>query len=179
LAGKIEAKRYARAVFELAVETGKPEVWQADLQKMAGLLQFSDFVAAVENPGLPATLKNKLLAAQLGKINIQALNLGYILVNRGKYSLVKDISEEFQQMLDEYRGIERATVQTAVPLTEKEKQTVITEIEEITGKKITIAVDVNPKIVGGIIVRVGGQLIDGSTSSKLAALRRDLAGISR
>ncbi|MGD9143877.1 MAG: ATP synthase F1 subunit delta, partial [Dehalococcoidia bacterium] len=81
-----------------------------------------------------------------------------------------------QRLLDTYRGIEPAKVITAVPLDEKDKQKLTERLSAVVGKQVVLKAEVDPEILGGIIARVGGKLLDGSTRSKLAALKRELTG---
>ena len=78
--------------------------------------------------------------------------------------------------MDSYHGIEKAEVTTAVALEDNEKSALVSRLEELTGKKIHLTANVDDSIVGGIVIRVGGKLLDGSTSSRLAALKNEMAG---
>jgi F-type H+-transporting ATPase subunit delta len=72
----------------------------------------------------------------------------------------------------------QATVLTAVPLSEDERQAVVRRLQELTGKEIVLETQVDPEILGGLVARVGDRLIDGSTRSQLLKLRSRLAGDS-
>ncbi len=90
-----------------------------------------------------------------------------------------DIAGEYQRLLDGYYGIEPAEVITAVPLDDKDIQKLTENLSALVGKKIVLKSEVDPGVIGGIVARVGGKLLDGSTRSKLAALRRELVGTER
>jgi F-type H+-transporting ATPase subunit delta len=176
LATKIlQAKRYAQAIFEIAQERKETDKWQIDLQRAAALTGNPEFVAVMDNPRFSFEDKAKLLSRQIGDINPLVLNLAYLLITRGKFSLLSGVSSEYQQLLDSHRGIEKAEVTTAVPLDEGDKPLLTKRLEALSGKKIIMALNVDPKIIGGIIIRIGGKLIDGSTISRLAALNEELA----
>ena len=170
----LQAKRYSQAVFEIARERNELDKWQGDLQKLAHLAQNPEFVSVIDNPKFSIEDKSKLLKSQVKDIGQMALNLAYILIHQNKFSLITAISEGYQELWNEYRGIEKAEVTTAVPLDEGEKSKLIERISALIGKKIVLSLKVDPTIVGGIIVRVGGKIIDGSTKSQLAALRSEL-----
>jgi len=116
VARRVYARRYARAVFEIALERKELDRWQADLKEVAALGEEAAFMALVENPKIGFDKKEKVLSELLGDINPLARNLVYLLVSRGRFSMVGDIAEEYQRLLDGYRGIEHAEVVTAVPL---------------------------------------------------------------
>jgi F-type H+-transporting ATPase subunit delta len=171
----IQSKRYAQAVFNIALEHHELERWQADLKQFAILAAIPEFVAVMDNPNLAFEDKTRLLERQAGNIGPLALNLVYLLISRGKTNLLSGISSEYQRLLDSYHGIETAEVTTAVPLEAGGKSLLTQHLEALTGKKIVMNLKVDPDIIGGIIIRTGGKLIDGSTTSRLAALKDKLA----
>jgi F-type H+-transporting ATPase subunit delta len=171
----IQAKRYSQAVFEIAKEHRELEKWQSDLQKLTALAGNSDFSAVIENPKFSFTEKKKLLDLQITDISQLACNLAYILTEQGKFGLINEIETDYQKLWDNERKIEVAEVTTAVQLDEKEQVKIEEYLEKIFGKKINLVVKVDPNIIGGMVARVGGKIIDGSTSSQLAALKNELA----
>ena len=82
-------------------------------------------------------------------------------------------------MLDNYLGVEQAEVVTAVPLDENDVQKLAKNLGAVVGKEVVVKAEVDPEILGGIIARVGGKLLDGSTRSRLAALKRELVGAEK
>jgi F-type H+-transporting ATPase subunit delta len=176
LAGKLLlAKRYSQAIFQIALQRKEIERWQTDLKKLAGLALNADLARAIDNPRFSFEQKSRLLKSQLKDINPLALNLAYMLTNRGSFYLVQDIYANYQELLDEYKGVEKAEVITAVPLDETEKSRLVAYLGTLTGKKITLVERVDTTIIGGIIARVGGKIVDGSTLSQLNLLRGNLA----
>jgi F-type H+-transporting ATPase subunit delta len=93
--------------------------------------------------------------------------------------MVGDIAAEYQRLLDSSRGIEQAEVTTAVPLDENDMTKLTERLGAVVGKEVVVKAEVDPEILGGIIARIGGKLLDGSTRSKLAALKRELVGTGR
>lgn len=175
MAKKALARRYAQAVFDIAREKNELDKWQSDLRKIATLGEDAKFVALLENPKLRFEDKAKLLSGWLGDINPLALNLVYLLVSRGRLGMVVDIAGEYQRLLDSYRGIERAEVATAIPLDDEDKRKLEEQLGALVGKRVVVKSAVDPGVVGGVVVRVGGKLLDGSTRSKLMALKKALA----
>ena len=170
MARKIYARRYAQAVFNIALERNELDRWQSDLEKIAGLGEDAAFIALMENPKVRFEDKTKLLTKALGDINPLALNLLYLLMTRGKVSLIGDIADEYQRLLDSYRGIEHAEVITAVPLDDKEKKKLEEHLGAVVGKKVLVETRVDSGLIGGIVARIGDKLLDASTHSKLIAL---------
>jgi len=179
MARKAYGRRYAQAIFEIALEKKELERWQADLQKIAGAAGDETFLAVMESPKIKVDKKTELLKKSLGDINPLALNLMLMLITRGGVGMIGEIAGEYQRLLDAYHGIQTANVITAVPLEEKDKEKLAENIGALVGTRVVLKSEVDPEILGGIIARVGGKLLDGSTRSKLAALKRELVGMER
>ncbi len=171
----LQAKRFARAIFEIASENNELDKWQFELQELARLASDPGFVAVMENPKYNPEAKDKLLASQANLLSPVALNLAKLLTQRGTFGLVTDVFREYVELVNQLKGIEKAEVVTAVELDESQKARLVRQLGEITGKKIDLSLKVEPTILGGMVVRVGGKLIDGSTSSQLLSLKSDLA----
>jgi F-type H+-transporting ATPase subunit delta len=174
VAKRVYARRYARAVFEIALEKKDLDRWQTDLEQMAALGENAAFLALIENPKLSFEKKEKILAKLLGGVNPLARNLVYLLVSRGRLAMIGEVAEEYHRLLDGYRGIEHAEVVTAVPLDAADKKRLEEHLGKVMGKKIVLEASVDPGLVGGMIARVGGKLLDGSTQSRLLTLKREL-----
>jgi F-type H+-transporting ATPase subunit delta len=170
---KFNARRYARAVFEIALDKNELEQWQADLGKIVVAVADETFLAVLESPKIKFQEKSRLLKS-LGAISPLALNLVMLLVARSGVHMLPQITAEYQRMLDEYHGIQTATVVTAIPLDTEDKEKLAANLGTMVGKKVVLEPAVDPDIIGGIVARVGGKLLDGSTRSKLTALKKEL-----
>jgi len=178
MSASVSSKRYAQAIFQIARDRNELDEWQTNLGKIADLMQNPEFAAVVENPKLPFELKAKITQEGLGKINPLALNLAYILILKNKFKNSGQIAEEYGQLLDEFRGIMRAEITTAIPLSDSDKKNLGKRLENIMDSKLHLEFGVDPDILGGIIARIKGSLIDGSIRSKLETMKRSLAGTS-
>ncbi len=174
MAKKAYARRYAQAAFQIALERNELEKWQSDLGKVAVLRENAALVAILESPKIHAKDKMGLLSKQLGDVSPLALNLVYLLIARGQLNMVPDIADEYQRYLDSHQGIERAEVATAVSLDDGDKMRLAESLGTLLSKKVIIKTEVNPDLLGGITVRVGGKLLDGSTRSRLEALKSEI-----
>ena len=179
MARKAYARRYAQAVFEIALEKGELDRWQSDLSQIASLGEDTAFVTLLESPKLHFSDKARLLSERLGGINPLALNLVYLLAARGRLSMAGEIVGDYKRLLDSYRGIEQAEVITAIPLDDEDKLGLEERLGAIFDKTVVIRPEVDAKLLGGIIARVGGKLLDGSTRSRLEALKKEMSGVAR
>ena len=171
---RVYPRRYAQAVFSIALEREELDRWQSDLRRIASLVEDAVLVDWLESPKFHFGDKTKLVSERLEDVNPLALNLVYLLITRGRLSMVGDIADEYQRLLDSYRGIEHAEVITAIPLNDEDKLRVEKRLSVITGKKVMLKPEVDSSVIGGVIVRIGDKLLDGSTRSKLEVLNREL-----
>jgi F-type H+-transporting ATPase subunit delta len=175
------ARRYSQTIFRMALEQKDLNRWQSDLRKVATLMKDSALLSLITNPRLTGEEKSQNLKQRLGDVNPLAIKLVLMLAAKGKLAAMDDIAEEYQSLVDNYRGIEGtaiAEVTTAIPLDNDYQLKIAQRITDIVGKPVLLRPKVDPAIIGGIIIRVGDKLIDGSIHSKLAALRKDLGGVA-
>jgi F-type H+-transporting ATPase subunit delta len=173
------AKRYAQAVFELALERNEFESWQEGLKEIADLTTDKKLMALLENPNLSFAAKKTLLHERLGKINPLAFNLALILVSKRLLRRSGNLLERYNELLDAHRGVERAKVTTALSLGDKERDAISHRLGEIVERKVVVDAQVDPSIIGGFIARIGDMLIDGSIHQKLETLKRSLVEVGR
>jgi len=167
-------RRHAQAAFQIALEHGELEVWRGDLEVISEAMKDPILFAFLENPRIHFSEKTRILSQRLEGINPLAMNLALLLVAKGRLGLAQDLVLEYKRLVDEHRGIAHAEVATAVPLEPEEKDKLVSRLGDMVGKKIALTTKVDPFIIGGLIARVGDKLIDGSTKSRLLALRESL-----
>ncbi len=170
----IAAKRYAEAAFQIAREQGGEERWPYGLALMAAVFSDPQARAVMEDARIAMADKLRLTEGALESADPLVVNLARLLVHRGRTALASQMAEAFQELADEQQGIAHAAVTTAVPLSEDEQKVVAEKLGEISGKQVVVETQVDERIIGGLVARIGDRLIDGSTKSKLLALRRQL-----
>jgi len=170
----ISARRYAQAVFQIAKANNNLDEWAKDLKRISEIAKDQDVIDIIENPKVLFDQKAALIKQKLGKASDLVLNLCYLLIMKGKFKNAGQIADEYEALLDEHKGIKHALVTTAVPVDEAEKAKIAAQLEKITGKKVSVKLQVNPAILGGIIARIEDTQIDGSVRNKLELLRKDL-----
>jgi F-type H+-transporting ATPase subunit delta len=172
-------KRYAQAAFELALEKNELESWQEGLKRIADLTANEELMALLQSPRLPFDAKKELLKKQLGEINPLAFNLALLLVHKGSLRLSGDIFQQYNDLLDAHRGVERAKVIAAVPLSDKDRETISSRLGKVVEREVVIDDKVDSSIIGGFIARIGDMLIDGSIRQKLKTLKKSLIETGR
>jgi len=164
------ARRYARAVFELAQQKGDIEQWARRLAKIRELFADPKVAAVLTNPTIPAVRRDALVATAPHLFDVEATNLARLLIESGRA-----IEEEFESLADQSMGRVRATVTTAVELTAHDRERVQRELSRRLDKEVRITVVVDPRILGGLKLQYGDRVVDASVATRLQQLRRRLA----
>ena len=169
------AKRYAQAVFSLAKEKGTLDAWQTDLALLDNITRDNNIVTYLTNPTVTHNKKVDAIESALNSnVQRETRNLVKLLIERDRAAMIPQIREIFDDELRAERGIAVAQVTTADPLSDAERDLVREKLESLTGKHVQITQTVDPEIIGGIVIRIGDQVIDGSVRNKLERMRQRL-----
>lgn len=171
------AKRYARAVFELATGEGRVDDWRAQLGALRLVLGNPQMVDVLGNPTIPIAQRMELVTS-LNVLDPQASNLASLLIESDRVHEITGVADEFDRLADEAAGRVRAVVTTAVELEPEDRDRVSSELSKRLGKEVTMDVLVDPRILGGLKLQYGDRLIDASIATRLQQLRRRLADAS-
>ena len=168
------AKRYARAVFELAQSEGSLEEWTARIALLDSALRDPDLAAVLSNPTIGAPDRMKLVS-DLPGVDAEAANLAKLLIESNRVREIGGIADEFGRLLDVAAGRVRAVATTAVELDAAERDRVAAELSKRLGKDVRLEVVVDPGVLGGLKVQFGDRVVDATVASRLQQLRRRLA----
>ena len=171
------AKRYAQAVFSIAEEAGPASFarWRADLDDVASVLAESGLSPVLADTRMPVD-ERQALAARALDVQPLALNLARLLIAKKRSLEARYVATSFGEMVDAREGIAHARVTTAVELTSEQVSGISLSLGRSLNKRVITTTVVDPSIIGGVVVRVGDQLLDGSVRTRLARLRRELKG---
>jgi F-type H+-transporting ATPase subunit delta len=169
------AKRYGRAVFELAQQERQVDEWGRRLAAVRQLMSDPEVASVLTNPTIATEQRMALVSDAPHVLDAEATNLAKLLIESNRVRDVAAIEEEFERLADEAAGRVRATVTTAVELTPKDRDRVENELSKRLGKEIRMHVVVDPRILGGLKLQYGDRLVDASVSTRLQQLRRRLA----
>lgn len=171
---KALAKRHAQAIFQIALQQKTLDTWRSDLRKLAQVLADEQVRHFWDNPRVRLDNKMTALKSLLVDVNPLVFSLAGLLMARGRLGIADDIVNEFERLVDAHYGIEHAEVATAIPLDEASQQRLSQELGQALGKKVTVIAKVDPVLIGGMIVKIGDKVIDGSLKARLENLRRGL-----
>jgi F-type H+-transporting ATPase subunit delta len=175
MAGEEAAKRYAQAAFELAGQSGGIERWRADLEDVARVLTDSEAAGIFADSRIPLERRVAMVDRTL---DVQPLvaNLAKLLVTKGRSRSARAVATAFGRMADEAAGIADAEVTAAIDLTPQQLASIEQRLSASLGKRVKVTAKVDPSLIGGVVVRVGDKLVDGSVRTRLKDLRRELSG---
>ena len=170
------ALKYAKALFDTAVEDGK----------LDEVIRDADFVRQLREED-PAFL-NFLISPQVlteskmefvktifePRLDPLTVNFIRLLIEKGRIDHLPKIREEFDRLQEEYQGNLRAQVKTAVPLSGEQESRLKSQLDRITGKNVEIEKQVDPAMLGGVVVHLGNKIIDGSLRQGLRQLEESL-----
>jgi F-type H+-transporting ATPase subunit delta len=169
------ARRYARAVFELAREEGQVEEWGRRLTSIAELFSNPEVAAVLQNPTIPTERREAFVATTPHLFDQQATNLARLLIESGRVAEALGVEEEYERLADEAAGRVRATLTTAIELTTPDRERVARELSKQLEKDVRLQVVVDPRILGGLKLQYGDRVVDASVAARLQQLRRRLA----
>ena len=169
------ARRYAEAAFQVASRDGTVDEWQARLDQLAALLEDERLEQIAANPAVPPEQREHVLVQALEwSRDDPALNLVRLLLRHGRLGLAAPISTRYRRLVQRARGIEPAVVTSATALTDAEQVAIRERLEAMTNKRIDMSVELDPDLIGGVVVRIGDHMIDASVRGRLERLRDQL-----
>lgn len=173
-------RRYARALLDVATQQGADAgVLGEELAAWAVLLQgHGEAREALTSPAVPLDKRKAAAEALADRVKSSPIcrRLLALLVERGRLEALPAVAAAYRDLWNAARGITEAEVTTAVPLGEGEEAALQGALRGAAGGDVEIETRVDPTIVGGVVVRMGGRTYDGSVRSRLQALRAHLAG---
>lgn len=173
-----DAKEYGKALFELAEESGRTEKILEELKTLQqSFAKNPKYVALLDTPALPKEEKLGLVDKAFSGVDEYLLNFVKILCESRAIYLFDGACQSFFAMYDEARGIVRAEVITAVPMTEGQCDAMKNKLETITGKSVVVTNKVDREILGGVVLRYSGVQFDGSIKSRLDEFKKNLSNI--
>jgi len=171
--------RYARAYAEVAVKNKlNPEKTVAEFQQMADVVSSSrELRNVLQNPAVSREQKLKLLDSIIQHIGATKMLRDFlaVLIDHRRIANIGDVLEQFKQELDRRMGIAEAKVSSVRELSSAEKKSLEQQLATITGKTVRATYSKDASLLGGVLVRVGSTIYDGSVQGRLQRLRQELA----
>lgn len=174
MAGARAAIRYAKAVLSLASDQKSADAVNNDMKLIATTIAESkDLSEALQSPVIPSSVKKSILLDAFKGSDKATLGLIDILVSNNRIDILEHVAVKYSQLFDQSKGIELATVTTAIPLTADLEKKVLAKAKELTGKKVEVKNIIDESILGGFILRIGDVQYNASVANQLNKLKRE------
>ncbi|MCL2140563.1 MAG: ATP synthase F1 subunit delta [Dehalococcoidia bacterium] len=176
MAGDMQANVLAKGLYDAGVNVNRPSCWLGEMRVVADLTTDEAVMASMKNDASIAE-KTRLFDERAGGLSKEVLGVVAYLLENNKLSEAPNIAVQYQRLLDEHFGVHGAEVTevtTAIALDDEYKLSLGKKLSDIIGKPVVLKAIVDPSIVGGIRIRVGDKLIDGSLRHKLDMLSKEL-----
>jgi len=170
------ARRYAEAVFAVASQETDYDGWRREMALLTELFGDAILAAAFSNPGVSPSRRMDLAQRLAPELRPETFNLMRILIEHQRTRDMPAIREEFDRLVDEAEGIVHVRLITAIALSTKDETAYRRALGDKLGRDIRLHLQVDPTLIGGATIQVGDHLVDGSIRTRLAQLRRVLAG---
>jgi len=170
------AKNYAEALLELARRAEDPAGWGKLMRDVAnGVLQDTTLQHFLESPKISEAQKNEVFFQALGdRVPRHFLRFLQTLVRKRRQMLIPEISSEYDKLLDVHEGRVHANVTVAREMNSADESRIAEQLSRVIGKTVVPHMNVNPAILGGVVVKIGDTVMDGSVRRRLGRLKNQI-----
>lgn len=174
------ARRYAKAIFSLAKDAKQLQPVADELGRLAALASEPNVLAVLKSPMLSLEKRTSLAETLVRELSLSqhVANLVRLLAQHHRLGELVGIRDYYQTLLDIELGRVRVTIRSARPLEPKQQDAIIAAFARRTGKQVIPTVMVDPELLGGVQVELGGKVFDGSVRTQLDRLAHELVGPS-
>jgi F-type H+-transporting ATPase subunit delta len=167
------AIRYAQAIYEIAAENQALDAVEQELLLVQQTLKdVEELSTLLYHPQVPVEAKKETLMKVFGEqLTDYVRNFLLLLIDKRRETALSAIIKEYRQLANQARNIAEAEVTTAIPLGDGQRQTLSAKLSAVTGKNVVLRTRVDEDILGGVIVKIGDKLIDGSVLRQLQSLK--------
>lgn len=166
-------RRYALALYKVAEEKNKVDEYLQDLREICDIIDNNkELKAVIEYPQISTKQKKRIFIDIFkGKIDEELLSFLLILIEKGRILYLKEKLNQFEQINLEKKNVVIAQVKSVIEMTDEQTSTLKSKLEKMYNKTVIIKHEIDKSIIGGLYVRVGNDVIDGSIKSKLDDMR--------
>jgi F-type H+-transporting ATPase subunit delta len=172
------AKRYARALLGLANDPNQLETWDAELERLGRTIEAPEIEYSFASPEVSFSTKMQALVLITEKLELSfpVRSFAAVVARHGRIPELPAVAAAYRSMLDERLGRARATLTFAAKPSNADLKRILDKLEQLAHKKIIPTVDIDDRLIGGVIVELEGKTYDGSLTNQLAEAQRRLVG---
>ncbi|MDO5409914.1 MAG: ATP synthase F1 subunit delta [Lachnospiraceae bacterium] len=177
---KLISKTYGDALFDIAVEKGKTDVFFEEVKGLKQVLtENPELLKFLGHPDIELSEKISVVENVFhGRTADEVVGLLRIVVTKGRSSELMNILDYFIAKTKEFKKIGIASVVSAAELSDMQKSKIVEKLLSSTSyKEFEMSYGVDPSLIGGIVIRIGDRVVDGSVRNKIATLKKELSGI--
>lgn len=174
---RTSASRYAKALFEVAIQESDPARVEADLAMVVEAMNdHADLRRAMLNPAVPQSVRVNVVRALADHVGAQVpiAKLLEMLASRGRLELVPHLLDVYRERLLAHQNILRGSVSSAAPLPDAKVHALEERLSRMTGKQVRLEVAHDPALIGGLVAKIGSTVYDGSVRTQLEKMKKQL-----
>ena len=171
------ARRYAKALLLIGKEDGQAEAYRQELEGLVELIEKEKALfQALTNPLYDTAGRRNVLEVVIKKLDLSKVMESFLMLlfDKGRIVFISDINEFYQNLVDDLKGVARASLTSATKLTPETIEKIRKSLSKRTGKDIALEVEQDPGLIGGIVTRIGDLVLDGSVKTQLLNMRETL-----
>lgn len=168
---------YAKALLGSTIKAGNTELVLSEIESLVGdvLRKLPDLNAMLVSPRVPLDVKTSMLDRAFGsRMTSTLLVFLKIVCRRGRFDCVPAIAYSFRRQVNELRGRVEVLVRSAEPLSADLLERTTSRLREALGREVELQLEVDPQMIGGLVIRVGDTVFDGSLANRLQRLREEM-----
>lgn len=176
---KLVSKTYSEALFEVALEENKMDLFLDELSFVLETFEIhGDFYELFKTPLVKVDEKKEVIEKVFGdKLSKEMNNFLKIIIDKRRGHFIEQIKWSYEDMVNKHKGIVKAVAITAVPLKKEDKMILQNKLSSLTGKTVNLSNEIEESVVGGILIKIGDKVIDGTIKSRLEEMKESLSQI--
>lgn len=176
MTNKIVTDRYAQALIDTMTDLNQIDKLHHETNYVSQIIEKDESLRKIllSPRVIPSVKKDIIKKAFEGSISNILMNLIFLMIDKRRENLIVDVFKRFDQLAEEIRGVEAGTVITAIPMSDDDFQLLQEKVQKFSKRRITLQREIDPSIIGGVILWLGNHVIDGSVKNRLETIRRNL-----
>ncbi|SCY87440.1 F0F1 ATP synthase subunit delta [Alkaliphilus peptidifermentans] len=176
---ELVAKRYAYALYEVGLEDNRIQPLKEELQFVADCIkEYSQLADLLGSPLIQQKDKKEILSQCFkDRVSNEVLSFLYILIDKRRQNYIHQITEEYVMLANKSKNMVAATAVTAIPMKEEDLLKLQVKLSMSSGKNVNLINEIDSEVIGGILIKMGDKVIDGTIKNRLGQMKEQLSQI--